>query len=138
MWVVHRIETGLRSAVYLVDNGRFDDAIAKLTTVVELLEKTMEITEETLMGTSCRFLDGMECKAQEHWHTSDNGSDSPKERMIYIWTDTKGMDACDCVYPSQTLYKLQSGYFDPLRDNSDFKNLCERVKALIVTREKEK
>lgn len=138
MWVVHRIETGLRSAVYLVDNGRFDDAIAKLTTVVELLEKTMEITEETILGTSCRFLDGMECKATEHWHTSDNSPDSPEERMIYIWTDTNGMDACDCVYPSQTLYKLQSGYFDPLRDNSDFKNLCERVKALIVTREKEK
>ncbi len=136
VWVNDRIEQGLKSAVRLVDNGRHDDAIAKLTTVVELLEKTMEITDEVLLETSCRFLDGMEWKAKEDWHTIDNGPYNPEERMIYIWTDMSGVTTCYCVYPSISFYTLQGSDFDPLRDNPDFKKLCERVKALIVTRER--
>ncbi len=136
IWVNDRIEQGLKSAVRLVDNGRHDDAIAKLTTVVELLEKTMEITDEVLLGTSCRFLDGMEWKAKEDWNAIDNGPDTPEERMIYIRTYMSGVTTCYCVYPSVSFYTLQGSDFDPLRDNSDFKNLCERVKALIVTRER--
>ncbi len=137
MWVEIRIEQGLKSAIRLAHNGRSDDAIKELTAVVELLEETMKITDEVLMPTSCRFLDGMEWKAKEDWHTFDNSPDTPKERIIYIWTHMNGMSTCYCVFPSRSFHTLQSSDFAPLRDDLDFKNLCERVKALIVTREKE-
>ena len=138
MWIEPRIEQGLKSALRLVDAGRHDDAIAKLRLTVELLEKTMEITDEVLLGTSCRFLDGMEWKAQESWHAFDNGPDTPEERNIYIWTDIGDVTICYCIYPSQSFRTLQSSGFDPLRSNSDFNSLCERVKALIVARKREK
>ena len=138
IWIADRIALGFKSAARLVDGGGADDAIAKLTSVVELLEKTMRITDEVLLDTSCRFLDGMEWKAKEDWSEPDNGPDTPEERMIKVWTEMSGMITCYCLYPSLFLYALQSNGFDPLRDDPDFKALYRRVKALIVTREKEK
>lgn len=136
IWVNDRIEQGLKSAIRLAESGRQDEAIAKLTTAVELLEKTMEITDEVILGTSCRFLDGMEWRAKESWHSIDNGpSYTTEERIIYMWTNMNGMTTCYCVYPSDIYCALQGSDFDTLRSNSDFQNLCERVKALIVTRE---
>ena len=138
MWVGDRLDQGLNSAMRLVDNGKHDEAVAKVKAVVELLEETMKITDDVLLGTSCRFLDGMEWKAKEDWDTSDNSPDSPEERMIYIRTEMSGMSTCYCIYPSQYFDVLQGGGFDPIRDNPDFNKLCERVKALIVTRQREK
>ncbi len=136
VWVNDRIEQGLKSAIRLAESGRQDDAIAKLATAVELLEKTMEITDEVVLGTSCRFLDGMEWRAKESWHSIDNGpSYTPEERIIYMWTNMNGMITCLLVYPSNIYYLLQGDEFEPLRYNPDFQSLCERVKALIVTRE---
>ncbi len=136
IWLNDRIEQGLKSAIRLSESGRQDEAIAKLTTVVELLEKTMEITDEVVLGTSCRFLDGMEWRAKESWHSIDNGpSYTPEERIIYMWTNMNGMITCLLVYPSNIYYLLQGDEFEPLRYNPDFQSLCERVKALIVTRE---
>lgn len=138
MWVETRIEQGFKSAIRLVSGGRYDDAIAKLTAVVELLEKTMKITDEVVLGTSCRFLDGMEWRAMEDWHTFGNGPDEPEERIVFIWTEMSRLSSCYCIYPSEYFKMLQSSDFDSLRDNTEFKNLCDRVRKLIVTREKEK
>lgn len=138
MWIDDRLEQGFKSAMRLVDSGKHDDAIAKVTSVVELLEETMKITDDVLLGTSCRFLDGMEWKAKEDWNTFDNSPDSPEERMIYIRTEMSGMSTCYCIYPRRYFDTLQSSGFDPIRENPGFKALCERVKALIVTREREK
>ena len=137
MWIEDRLEQGLNSAMRLVDNGKHDEAVAKVAAVVELLEGTMKITDDVLLGTSCRFLDGMEWRAKEDWHSPTNSPDT-QERMIYIRTEMSGMSTCYCIYPSMYYGTLQNGAFDPLRDDPDFKNLCERVKALIVTREREK
>ena len=138
MWIVDRLEQGFKSAMWLVDSGKHDDAIAKVTSVVELLEETMKITDDVLLGTSCRFLDGMEWKAKEDWNTFDNSPDSPEERMISLRTEMSGMSTCYCIYPRRYFDSLQSSGFDPIRETPGFKALCERVKALIVTREREK
>lgn len=138
MWIEDRIEHGIKSAIRLVDNGKIDDAIAKLASAVELLEETMKITDDVLLGTSCRFLDGMEWKAKEDWSTVDNDPDRPEERMIYIRTEMSGMSTCYCICPSRYFHWLRSSDFDPIREDPAFKALCERVKALIVTREREK
>lgn len=138
MWVDDRLEQGLKSALRLVDHGKHDDAIAKVKSVVELLEETMKITDDVLLDTSCRFLDGMEWKAKEDWDTPNNSPDDPEERMIYIRTEMSGMSTCYCIYPRQYFGMLQGSGFDPIRESPDFKALCECVKALIVTREREK
>lgn len=136
MWVETRLEQGLSSAMHLIDNGMIDDAVAKVAAVVELLEETMKITDEVLLDTSCRFLDGMEWKAREDWHSPINGPDS-QERMICIRTEMSNMSSCYCIYPSIYYGTLQSSGFDSIRENLVFQDLCERVKALIVTRKTE-
>lgn len=137
MWVDDRLEQGLKSAMRLVGSGNNEQAIAKVTSVAELLEETMKITDKVYLDTSCRFLDGMKWKAEEFWDTYDNGPDSPEERMIFISTNI-GVTVCYCIFPRKYFEMLQSGGFDPIRDDPKFKSLLDRVKALIVTREREK
>ena len=82
MWTDDRIELGHKSAVRSISAGDQDEALSKLETVVKLLEDTMMITDEILLPTSCRFLDGMEWRAKEDWVNRDNNPDSPEERQV--------------------------------------------------------
>lgn len=138
MWIQDRIELGLKKAAHLVSLDKADEAVSQIASVVELLEETMKITDEVLLPTSCRFLDGMEWYAKEDWETRDNNPDSPEERMIYIVTRMSNMCTCNCLYPSNSLDTLQGKDFEPIRDRPDFTALCDRVKALIITRSREK
>ena len=137
MWVQDRIELGLKSAARLAAGGKLDEAIAKAESVVKLLEETMKITTKVQLPTSCRFLDGMEWSAKESWHTVHNDPDALEERMIFITTTMNGMMTGTCLHPSEHLAALQRKDFDSLRGNPEFEKLCERVKALIVTKSKE-
>jgi hypothetical protein len=137
MWIVDRIELGLESAVRSISGGNIDEALSKTETVVKLLEDTMMITDEVLLPTSCRFLDGMEWRAKEDWMNRDNNPDSPEERMIYMDTQMNGMCSCYCIFPHNHYDVLSGKDFDPLRNHPEFEKLCDRVKALIVTKPKE-
>ena len=137
-WIQDRIELGLKSAIRSISCGKHDEAISKVSTVVDLLEETMKITDKVLLPTSCRFLDGMEWIAKEGWHTVNNDPDALEERMIFITTKMNGLMTGNCLHPSEHLATLQKKEFDPLRDNPAFKKLCERVKELIITKPKEK
>ena len=135
-WVMDRIELGLKSAVRLISAGKQENALLQIETVVKLIEDTMKITDEVRLPTSCRFLEGMEWYAVEDWHNLHNDPDAPEERMIFIHTRTNKVMLCTCLYPSQWLKILQGKDFEPLRNHPEFEKLCERVKALIVTRPK--
>ena len=137
MWIADRIELGLKSAVRSISAGNQDEALLQIGTVVKLLEDTMKITDEILLPTSCRFLDGMEWRAKEAWMSRDNNPDSPEERFIYISTEMNGMCNCHCIFPSEYYDVLSGKGFESLRDHPDFAKHCERVKALIVTKQKE-
>ena len=137
MWIADRIELGLKSAVRSISAGNQDEALLQIGTVVKLLEDTMKITDEILLPTSCRFLDGMEWRAKEAWMSRDNNPDSPEERFIYISTEMNGMCNCHCIFPSEYYDVLNGKDFAPLRDHPEFTKLCERVKVLIVTKQKE-
>ena len=97
----------------------------------------MKITDEILLPTSCRFLDGMEWRAKEDWMSRNNNPDSPEERFIYMATRTNGVETCYCLFPGNYYDMLNEKSFDLIRNHPDFKNFCERVKALIVIRPKE-
>ena len=137
IWIDDRIELGLKSAVRSISAGDQDEALSKIETVVKLLEDTMMITDEILLPTSCRFLDGMEWRAKEDWMNRGNNPDNPEERMIYMATQMNGMCSCYCLFPSNYYDILNGNDFEPLRDNPEYTKLCERVKALIVTKQKE-
>lgn len=137
MWVQDRLELGLKSAKRLTTSGKFDEALKKIEKSVGLLEKTMEITDEVILPTSCSFLEGMKWTAKEDWHTRNNSPDSPEERMIIISTQMNNMSTCYCIYPSNYLDMLNGKSFDPLREREEFAALFERVKALIITRQQE-
>ena len=137
MWIADRIELGLKSAVRSISAGDQDEALSKIEAVVKLLEDTMKITDTVLLPTSCRFLDGMEWQAEESWMSRDNNPDSPEERFIYISTEMNGMCHCHCIFPSEYYDVLSGKGFESLRDHPKFTKLCERVKALIVTKQKE-
>jgi hypothetical protein len=134
MWVQDRLELGLKAAKSLITLGKFDEAMQKIEKTVILLENTMKITDEVTLSTSCSFLEGMKWTAKEDWHSRNNSPDAPEERMIYISTKMNNMSACNCIYPSDSLETLKDKAFDSLREREDFLALCERVKALIVTR----
>ena len=137
MWVTFRLEQMTNSAARSVDLGDFDEAISKLKSVVELMERTMAITNEVILPTSCRFLDGMEWRAKEDWITSDNDPDSLKERCIFIEIFMGRGTSCHGLFPSAYFDELNGKDFDPLRNYPEFEALCDRVKALIVTKPKE-
>ncbi|MBE6631787.1 MAG: hypothetical protein E7623_03715 [Ruminococcaceae bacterium] len=136
MWTQDRIELGLRSAIRAISCGELDKALSRISAIVQLLEETMKITNEVILPTSCHFLDGMEWKAKEHWHTVNNDPDALEERMIFITTTMNDMMTGNCIHPSEHLDTLHKSEFDPIRNHPKFKELCERVKALIVTKQK--
>ena len=96
----------------------------------------MKITEKVTLPTSCRFLDGMEWTAAEHWHRENNNPDALEERMVFITTEMNGVMTGICLNPCEQLSTLRGKEFDPLRDHPEFIKLCERVKALVVTKPK--
>lgn len=114
------------------------EALEMLTKHVELLENTMKITEPIKLSTSCPWLEGMEWTAEESWHTTDNGPDSPEERMIFIASKIEDSSVCCCIYPNESLRYLNRPIFESLRENPQFTALCDRVKALVVTRPQKK
>ena len=137
MWVASRLEQGFNSAAHSVELGNFDDAISKLKLAVQLFEKTMEITDEIILPTSCRFLEGMKWTAKEHWDTSDNDPDAILERDILIEAKIGGTILSRNLFPSEYLDELNGKEFKALCGNSEFEQLCDRIKALIVTKQKE-
>ena len=134
IWICDRIELGLKKAARLLDTNQADEAISVIGTVVDLLETISQIKEETPLPTSCRFLEGMEWWASIIWFKRKNDPDSPQERMIGISSRMDGMTIGYNLHPSDTLDTLQRKEFDSLRENPEFKKLCERVEALIVTK----
>ena len=137
MWVDDRIQLGLKFAERAISLGNTNEALSKIASVVKLLEDTMKITDEVILPTSCRFLDGMEWRAKEEWLSRENNPDSPIERFIYIFSCMNNMSTCYCIFPGDYYYMLSGKEFEPLRNHPEFINLCERVKALIVIKEKE-
>ena len=137
MWIDDRIELGLKSAVRSISAGDQDEALSKIESAVKLLEDTMMITDEVVLPTSCRFIEGMEWRAKEKWDNRDNNPDSPEERMIFVATQMDGMCTCYCIFPSDYYNVLKGKDFDPIRDHPEFIKLCERVKALIITKNSE-
>ena len=137
MWAADRLELGLKVAVRLAKNGQTEESLARLEAVVKLLEDVMKITEEVLLPTSCRFLDGMEWRAKECWDNSDNHPDSPVERYIYIATTMPSMSTCYCIFPSDYDRMLGGSDFASLHGNPAFEALRKRVVALIVLKPKE-
>ena len=136
MWISDRIELGLKSAVRSISLGNQDAALSQIEAVVMLLEDTMKITDEVILPTSCRFIDGMEWRAKEHCMNRDNNPDSPEERFINIFTEMNNMSTCYCIFPSNYYDILNGKDFYALRNHPNFVKLCERVKALIITKQK--
>ena len=133
-WVDNRIDLGLKRAGWLVSDGKNGEALAEIEAAVSLLEKTMEITDEGKLPVSCRFLDGMERTAKETWSRRNNNPDRPEERAVFMVTRMNGMSSCSSIFPSVYANMLGAESFAPLRGNTVFEALCERVKVLIVTR----
>ena len=136
MWIEARLELGFASAIRAVHAGDEEDALMKLASVVKLLEDTMGITDEVLLPTSCRFLDGMVWRAKEDWMNGSHDPDGSQERIIYLFTEMHRFCGCFCIFPNKCLHTLQSHDFDHLRDRPEFHELCKRVEALVITRSK--
>ncbi len=135
IWVQRRLGLGLDIASQMVATGRLEEAMQHVTSVVTLLENVMSIKEEFLLPTSCHFLDGMKWYAEEYWSTFNNHPDAPKEHCIYLHTQLNDLNVCYMIFPSHYYRTLQNDDFAPLRTYPKFEALCDRVKALVVTKE---
>lgn len=137
MWVDYRIDLALKSAARSLSSGDRERALAQTEAAVRLLEDTMAITDDILLPTSCRFLDGMEWHAAERFCTPDNNPDSSEERMIDIHTEMRGVSNCYLIAPSRYYGRLCGDSFAELRGDPEYVKLRERVKALIKVKSKE-
>lgn len=137
-WTVVRAEQGINAAERLLYYGEKEQALSKIESVVVLLEKAMAITDEVVLPMSCRFLEGMEYRAKEDWENYDSDPDGQDERMITFESRTGDILLYHGLYPSRFYDALQGNEFDALRNDPEFEKLCDRIKALIVTRPKEK
>ena len=137
IWAVTRAEQGINAAERLLYYGEKDQALQKIESVVTLLEDAMTITDEIILPTSCRFLDGMEWRAKEEWFNYDNDPDGREERIVSIETCMSGLTRCNLVFPSRFYDALQGAEFASLRNDPVYEELCQRVKSLIITRPKE-
>ncbi|MBQ7397211.1 MAG: helix-turn-helix domain-containing protein [Clostridia bacterium] len=136
MWVADRLELGLKSAARAVANGEIEGAIIKINKAVELLEETMKITDEVSLPTSCRFLDGMECRAKEQYDDRYNDPDGAKYRLVSMEIEIQNVCTDYLIYPEDYLETLKGKRFASLHNHPGFEKLCERIKALVVKREK--
>ncbi len=134
IWAFDRIETGLSTAEYLAASGERDEAVERIAAAVRLIENTMRITERVILPTSCRFLDGMEQWAEERWASIDNDPDGLRQRMIYVSSEVGGVTSCACLFPSVYYEMLMGAGFEPLCEIAAYRELCERVRALIEYR----
>jgi hypothetical protein len=137
MWIVMRLEQGINSAARSIALGKQEKALAKIAKTVKLLEATMRITDEVLLPTSCRYLDGMAWYAKEDWMSPDNNPDSPDEKMVFVETKMDHMSSCYCIFPRDYYDELRGKDFEAFHGHPEFEQLCERVKALILVRAKE-
>jgi len=137
-WAVVRAEQGINAAERLLYYGEREQALRKLESVVALLEEAMSITEEVILPASCRFLEGMECRAREEWSDFNLDPDGQDERIISIENRTDDIIVCSYLNPSRFYDALRGKEFEALQDNPEFEKPCQRVNALIVTRPKEK
>lgn len=134
MWIVSRLEQEFNSAARSLAHANSEEALSRLASFVVLLEETMKITNEVILPTSCSFLDGMEWSAKEEWETPHNHPDELKERNILVSTTMNGSILCHSIEPRVFFNELQGKDFEALRFHPEFEALCQRVKALIVTR----
>lgn len=136
MWLGFRIGLWLDFGEQLAKEGKTEEALEVLTKCVRLFENTMSITDEIPIPTSCPWLEGMKWTAREEWRAFEKNPDSPEERNICVSTSIDQLISCNFVFPSRCYSVLTGKGFSSLRDNAEFISLAERVKALIVTREK--
>lgn len=135
-WVVVRAEQGINAAERLLYYGEKEQALRKLESVVDLLEKAMNITKEVILPTSCRFLEGMECRAKEEWSDYNLDPDGQDERIISIENRTDDIIVCSYLYPSRFYDALRGKEFEALYNNPEYERICERIKTLIVIKPK--
>lgn len=131
MWTCDRLHLGFERSAQLSSKGESDPALAVLRANVALLEETMRISTRVVLP-SCRWLEGMEWKAEEMWVQLHNDPDEALERIIFMETNENGTQCCCEVIPSILYNTLNGSDFDSLRGEAEFSELAERVKALIV------
>lgn len=133
IWVTFRLETMVNSAARSVAMNNFDEAISKLESAVTLMENAMTITDEVVLPTSCRFLEGMECRAMELWRKPNNNPDSLEEKCIFMELLVHRGVLCYSLSPRDYLEEFESEIYAPLHKHPQFEKLCERVRKLIMT-----
>lgn len=137
IWTGDRLWLGIERASILARGGKPEEALAELADVTSLLENTMKIRDTQLLSTSCRWLEGMEWRAEETWYGKRNDPDEPEERGIRIHTEMSGMITCNAVYPS-TVYADMANLKgnECLQATPEYQAILARVKALIERRRK--
>lgn len=134
MWTDARLDLAFSLAQRALRLGDMEEAMRRLEGAVRLLEDTVRITEEVPVPTSCRFLDGIDWRAKENWHSTDNHPDRPLERNIFFFQQTGSLCTCHCIFPSKIYAELTGEAFALLRERTEYASLCARVQALIVTK----
>lgn len=132
VWIDELLELNVKFAVECLNDGKTDEALSHLTDAVELLENTMKITDTVTLPAACDFIDGLKITAEENYGSPRNDPEADEERFIYIEIFGCG---CYCIYPSNFYnFFLRTEWFEALVGNEEYEKLCERVRALIVTK----
>lgn len=150
LWIEVRLGLGLHEIYFLAWEGKTEEALMVLEDVVGLLEKAMQITEATELRSTSPWLRDIVWTAEESWGQPDGTGllNTEEERMLYLYHKNFTCYCCYCIYPSVYYEMLtdregKKGYtkfvhcLEPIWDRAEYRELTERIRAMIVVRQRE-
>lgn len=149
-WVEPRLWLGLRRACYMASLGCEAQAFVVLEDTVSLLERAMSQHDGTELGCGSPALDQITWVSEEVWLACDNEnllqwtkngeqSDTVQERARWIHRETNRDGSCYMLFPSwfHRALAVRDGWewFDPIRNLPRYRELVDRLAALVVRRQ---
>lgn len=131
LWCFERLILGMRYSVALAKLGEMDTAYDAFADSVALLERVMAMyTEDPFeLGCTSPALEGFTLKSEFCWTEKKDGKEYLSLRM-------GSNDWDNWITPDLFKDALKNPWFDPMKSDSRFAPLFDRLKACIISRDK--
>lgn len=131
LWCQARIDLGLRYTIALAKLGEMDAAYDAFEDTISILEQVMAISEDKFeLGCTSPALKGASVKSKFFWMDHDGREYRDLCMNFNNW--------CNWIIPSNYQDAVKNSWFDPLREDSRFDSLFERLNNCVISREIQK